>query len=139
MSYSITIEPAGPWLVITFAGGVPGRELVTARAEAASINIDANVTDFLIDFTEVSEFVLAPESVESIHEIDRHRSASLKAGRCAFVAPRDIVEIGATFLAAVSPIRLDYRTFPSRAQAEAWLRGELPTPPPPLHKRRRNG
>lgn len=136
MSFTILIEHSGPWLVINFRGVVSGRELVAGRAEAAATNVDATVTDFIIDFSEVSEFVLSPEYVKSIHEIDRQRSSSLVAGRCALIAPRDVIEIGATFLAAVSPLNLDFRAFLERAQAEAWLRGELPTPPPPLLRRR---
>jgi hypothetical protein len=74
--------------------------------------------------------------VGEIHAIDRERQEKLPAGRCALVAARELVEIGATFMAAVSPLPLDYRTFNTRPRAEAWLRGELAEPPPSLPRRR---
>lgn len=136
MSFSVSIDDAGPWLVLEFAGVVDGAQLIASRSKAAARNADAAMRDFLLDFTEVTEFVLSTDSVEEIHAIDRERRAVLSSGRCAMVAPRDLVEIGATFLAAVSPLDLDYRTFSERARAEAWLRGDLEGAPPPLPRRK---
>jgi hypothetical protein len=136
MSYTVAIDETGPWLVIEYANVTTGDELVAARAEAASLNADAGVSDFILDFTDVTEFILSSESVDALHAIDRERSRVLSAGRCALVVPREIIEIGATFLAAVSPLNLDYRSFATRSAAEHWLRGELPTPPPTLPRRR---
>lgn len=135
MPYSVSIHEPGSWLVIEYAGVITGTELVSARAEAASLNAETTVRDFIIDFTEVSEFVLSSEAVEEIRVIDSQRSETLLSGRCAIVVLRDIIEIGATFLAAVSPLNLDYRSFSTRSEAEAWLRGELATPPPTLPRR----
>jgi hypothetical protein len=136
MPYTVTLDESGPWLVIDYAGVVEGSQLVASRVEAATLNADAAVRDFILDFTEVTEFVLSTVSVEEIHAVDRERKEKLPAGRCALVAPRELVEIGATFLAAVSPLKLDFRAFGSRARAEAWLRGTLAEPPPPLPRRR---
>lgn len=136
MSYSVTIDEAGPWLVIEYANAITGDDLVAARREAASLNADIRLSDFILDFTDVTEFVLFPETVDALHAIDRERSELLSNGRCALVVPREVVEIGATFLAAVSPLELDYRSFAMRSAAENWLRGELPTPPPTLPRRR---
>ena len=136
MSYSVTIDEAGPWLVVEYANVVSGDDLVEARTEAAALNGDAGISDFILDFTDVTEFVLSAESVEAIHAIDHERNKRLSSGRCALVVPREIVEIGATFLAAVSPLDLDYRSFSVRSAAEAWLRGDLPVPPPKLPRRR---
>lgn len=135
MSYSIAIEGTGPWLVIEYAGVVTGTELVSSRAEAAALNAEASVSDFVLDFTEVSEFVLSSEAVEEIRVIDAQRRETLPSGRCAIVVLRDVIEIGATFLAAVSPLKLDYRSFSTRSAAEAWLRGDLVAPPPSLPRR----
>jgi hypothetical protein len=135
MSFSVAIDGSGPWLVIEYAGVITGTELVSARSEAASMNADSSLSDFIIDFTEVSEFVLSSEAVEDIHSIDLQRSQTIASGRCALVVMREIIEIGATFLAAVSPLKLDYRTFSSRSEAESWLRGTLSAPPPPLPRR----
>jgi len=136
MSHSVSIDESGPWLVIAYDGIITGNELVAARSEAASLNAENRMSDFIIDFTEVSEFVLSSESVEEIRRIDQQRSKSLPSGRCALVVDhREVIEIGATFLAVVSPLHLDYRTFSNRTDAEAWLRGELSTPPPTLPRR----
>lgn len=136
MSYSVAFDETGPWLVIEYADAIAGDELVAARAEAASLNADAEMSDFILDFTNVTAFVLSSESVDALHAIDRERSKILPPGRCALVVPRDIIEIGTTFLAAVSPLKLDYRSFFDRSKAEAWLRGTLPAPPPKLPRRR---
>ena len=136
MPFAVTIVDAGPWLAIDYSGVVAGDELVASRAEAAALNEAGVVKDFILDFTDVSEFVLSTESVDQIHAVDRTRSGLLLSGRCAIVVARELIEIGATFLAVVSPLDLDYRTFSDRSSAEAWLRGDLATPPPPLPRRR---
>lgn len=136
MPYTVSLDEPNLWLVIDYAGVVEGEQLVASRAEAATLNTDAAVRDFILDFTDVTEFILSTESVEGIHTIDRERRQVLPSGRCALVVPRELIEIGASFLAAVSPLNLDYRTFPSRARAEAWLRGDLTGVPPPLPRRR---
>lgn len=136
MPYAIFIDPTDPWLVIEYSGIIEGGQLVASRAEAATLNAEATVRDFILDFTDVTEFVLSAESVNEIHVIDRERRAMVSRGRCALVAPRDLVEIGTTFLAAVSPLNLDYRTFANRERAEAWLRGDVSGVPPSLPRRR---
>lgn len=136
MPFTASMDTAGPWLVFEFSGVVDGPQLIASRAQAAALNADVAVSDFLLDFSAVTEFVLSTESVEGIHAIDRERRDVLHSGRCAMVAPRDLVEIGATFLAAVSPLDLDYRTFSERTHAEAWLRGDHAGAPPPLPRRR---
>lgn len=136
MPYTITIDEANLWLAIDFTGVVEGDQLVASRVEAAASNADAAMKDFILDFTDVTEFVLSTESVDGIHAVDRTRSEVLPSGRCAIVVSRELVEIGATFLAAVSPLNLDYRTFSDRAHAEAWLRGDLSDVPPTLPRRR---
>lgn len=136
MSYSVSIDVTGPWLVTEYANVITGDDLIAARKETAALNADARVSDFILDFTGVTEFILSSEAVDALHAIDRERNKVLSGGRCALVAPREIVEIGATFLAAVSPLELDYRSFATRSAAENWLRGELPTPPPTLPRRR---
>lgn len=136
MPYAITIDETGRWLAIDFTGVVEGDQLVASRVAAATLNATAAVKDFILDFSSVTEFVLSTESVAGIHAVDRTRSEVLPSGRCAIVVSRELVEIGATFLAAVSPLNLDYRTFSDRTRAEAWLRGDLSNLPPTLPRRR---
>jgi hypothetical protein len=136
MPFTASMDTSGPWLLLEFSGVVDGPQLIASRAQAAALNADVAVRDFLLDFSAVTEFVLSHESVEEIHAIDRERRNVLQSGRCAMVAPRDLVEIGASFLAAVSPLDLDYRTFFGRSNAEAWLRGDHEGAPPPLPRRR---
>ena len=100
------------------------------------MNAEAAVKDFILDFSRVTEFVLSSESVDEIHAVDRARSQAIPSGRCAIVAARELIEIGTAFLAAVSPLNLDFRTFSNRARAEAWLRGDLSDLPPSMPRRR---
>ena len=137
MPYSVNIEDSGPWLVIDFEGVVSDEELVASRAEAARLNADLRVSDFILDFTDVTSLVLGEGGAEQIAEIDQARTSVLRGGRCAIVAQREPVELGAGYLGAVSRLDLDFRAFRHRADAEAWLRGELDDPPPPLPRSRR--
>ena len=137
MAYSVYIDEAGPWLVTDFEGTVSEEELVASRAEAAAVNADGRIRDFLLDFTDVNAFVLSPEGVERIVAIDRDRAAVVTGGRCAIVSQREPVEIGTSYLGAVSGLDLDFRPFRRRPDAEAWLRGELDDPPPSLPRSRR--
>ena len=137
MPYAVYIDDTGPWLVIEFAGAVDDEVLVEARAAAARLNAEAAVLDFLLDFSEATSFVLAREGVERIAEIDRARAGVVTEGRCALVAQRETAEIGTGYLGAVSPLDLDFRSFKRRSDAEAWLRGGLADPPPPLPRTRR--
>lgn len=136
MPYTVYIDESGPWLAIDYVQAVGSDALVAARKEAAALNAEGRIRNFILDFTEVTEFVLSPDAVDRIRDVDRARSEVLPAGRCALVTPRELVEIGTTFLAAVSVLNLDYRTFQSRAQAEAWLRDALPNAPPTLPRKR---
>ena len=137
MAYSVYIDASGPWLVIEYAGPVGDKMLVTSRAEAAALNASGRIRDFILDFTDVTELVLDAESVQRIGEIDRAQTDVVPSGRCAIVAQRDTVELGTSYLGAVSPLALDFRAFRERSTAEAWLRGDLPNPPPPLPRTRR--
>jgi hypothetical protein len=136
MPYSVALAPEDAWLVLTLSGKVGQADLVAARREAAALNESGAIRDFVLDFSEVSEFVLDAQAVEQIGQIDRARAEALPTGRGALVAHRELVRLGMTLLAAVSPLNLDYRLFADRAPAEAWLRGELNDPPPPLPKRK---
>lgn len=138
MPYTAYIDEAGPWLVIEFAGPVDDEVLVEARAAAARLNAEAGVLDFLLDFSEVTSFVLAGEGVERIAEIDRARAGIVTEGRCALVVQRETAEIGTGYLGAVSYLDLDFRRFRQRSDAEAWLGGGL-ADPPPLPRTRRRG
>lgn len=138
MSYSVSVDQTGPWLVIDYEGEVDEDALVAARTEAVSLNEQGEIRDFILDFGGVTAFVLGPESARRISEIDRSRAEVVTNGRCAIVADRETVEIGTSFLGSVSPLGLDFRTFRRRTDAEAWLRGELADPPPPLPRRRRD-
>lgn len=137
MPYSVYPDEAGPWLVIDYEGAVDNDELVASRAEAAERNAAGRFRDFILDFSDVTEFVLEEEGAQRIVEIDEARAGLLAGGRCAIVARREAVEIGARYLSAVSRLDLDFRAFRRRADAEAWLRGELAEPPPPLPRSRR--
>ena len=132
MSHTVYIDSSGPWLVIEYEGAVDQERLVASRAEAASLNAEGRVSDFILDFSAVTVFVLVPEGVERIAEIDKARASVLKEGRCAIVTQRETVELGTSLLGAVSVLNLDFRAFQKRSEAEAWLRGELANPPPPL-------
>lgn len=136
MPFTIYIEEFAGWLAIEYARVVDGSDLVASREQAAVLNADGHIRDFVLDFTAVSEFVLAPDAVERIKRVDEARAATLAGGRCAIVAPRELVEIGTTYLAVVSALPLDYRTFADRERAEAWLRGDLPGVPPALPRKR---
>jgi hypothetical protein len=136
MPFSIYVDESTNWLVVDFARVVNGKDLVASREQAAALNEDGHIRDFILDFAAVSEFVLAADAVEHIMRVDKARAAKLPAGRCAIVAPRDLVEIGTTYLAAISALPLDFRTFDNRQRAEAWLRGDLPGVPPTLPRRR---
>jgi hypothetical protein len=136
MPFSIHVDESASWLAINYSRVVDGRDLVASREQAAEANEEGHIRDFILDFTAVSEFVLAPDAVEHIMRVDKARAATLSAGRCAIVAPRDLVEIGTTYLAAVSALPLDFRTFGNRQRAEAWLRGDLPGVPPTLPRRK---
>lgn len=137
MSYAVYINEAGPWLVIEYSGLVSEEALVAARTEAAALNAEGQVRSFILDFSKASGLVLASEGVRRIAEIDRKRAENLPHGRCAIVSTRETVELGTSYLGAVSPLDLDFRSFRSRAEAEAWLRDELDDPPPPLPRSRR--
>ena len=137
MPHTVHIDASGPWLVIDYEGSIDEEALVAARAEAASLNGEGQVRDFILDVTGVTQLILAPEGVERIAEIDRAQSRVLLEGRCALVAQRENVELGTTFLGSVSPLGLDFRAFRNRSNAEAWLRGDLSDPPPPLPRSRR--
>ena len=137
MPYAVYIDDTGPWLVIEYEGAVDDEALVAARAEAARLNADGRLGDFLLDFSDVSSLVLGEEGVNRIAEIDEARSGALRGGRCAIVAQREPVELGTGYLGAMSRLELDFRSFRRRADAEAWLRGDLGEPPPPLPRTRR--
>ncbi len=136
MPFTICVDDAGPWLSINFSHVVDGRDLITSREVAARSNDAGYIRDFILDFSDVSAFVLSPDAVERIMHVDKARSSALPSGRCAIVAHRDLIEIGTTYLAVVSHLDLDFRTFKSRQQAEAWLRGELSGAPPTLPRRK---
>lgn len=137
MSYTVYLAPAGRWLAIDFEGVVHDADLVAARTEAARVNPEGHVRDFILDFSRVRELVLQGQTVDDLGALDRSRAAVLPEGRCALVARREVVVIAAKYLAMVSPLELDYRLFQERADAEAWLRGEA-EPPPPLPRARRS-
>ena len=131
MPYRAYIAPEGPWLALDFEGAVRDEGLVAARHEAAKLNAEGRLRDFILDFGDVDEFVLENRTVERFREVDCVRAPVLLEGRCAIVARREVVEIAAKYLAMVSQLDLDFRVFRERAAAEAWLRGEG-EPPPPL-------
>lgn len=137
MAHAIYIDASGSWLVIEYAGSIGEKALIAARVEAAALNASGRIRDFILDFTDATELVLDAESVQRIREIDRVQANVVPNGRCAIVAQRDTVELGTSYLGAVSPLALDFRAFRERSAAEAWLRGELPNPPPPLPRIRR--
>ena len=132
MPHIVYIDESGPWLVIEYRGSIDEDALVAARAEAAVVNAQGEFRDFILDFSETTELILDPAVAERIAEIDRAQVSVLPTGRCALVAKRENVELGTSYLGAVSPLALDFRAFRERSDAEAWLRGELENPPPPL-------
>ena len=132
MPHHITVHPDDGWLAITFHGIVDGADLVASRATAAAMNDPVRFTDFIVDYTKVTEFVLDPPTTRRIQQIDQARSGAIPGGRCAVVAIREFVRTGALFLSVVSELDLDFRLFASRHQAEAWLRGEAAEEPPRL-------
>ena len=126
MPYLVHPPTDCPWLVAELWGRVDSADIVGSRRGMADANVENRYRQFLFDFTAVEVMDMTLDARDGVVEVDHERTLFIPDGQCAFVAPREEVLIGLELLAGASKMAVEFRSFSTRTEAEAWLRGDAP-------------
>lgn len=126
MPFLVHIPDGAPWIVADLWGSVDSADIVGSRRGMADANAQNRYHQFIFDFTAVDLMDMTLDARDGVVEVDQERTLFVPDGQCAFVAPREEILIGLELLAGASKMAVEFRSFPTRSGAEAWLRGDAP-------------
>ena len=126
MPFIVHIPDGAPWIVADLWGRVDSADIVGSRRGMADANGANRYRQFIFDFTAVEVMDMTLDARDGVVEVDEERTVFIPDGQCAFVVPREEVLIGLELLAGASKMDVEFRSFHTRPEAEAWLLGDAP-------------